>query len=118
MNVSMIKMRRHGVELSRAERSREYPYNGTLNIMDRLDQQLYRNVKIATLTGKSGFAHMLLEPRIIWANDGRFMLTGFERVEMDGKLVEFAQSWLCGLRGEEDGEEGHQERGRSPGGRR
>jgi len=40
----------------------------------------------------------LLEPHILWANDGRFVLAGFERVRNDaGKMVEYAHSWLCAI---------------------
>ena len=43
-------------------------------------------------------AYALVEPHIVWANDNRFTLTGFERSKNDaGESVDYAQSWLCTL---------------------
>jgi hypothetical protein len=28
-------------------------------------------------------------------SEGRFTLAGFERVQVDGKTIHYAQSWLC-----------------------
>jgi hypothetical protein len=72
-------------------------YKGTLVIMDVTDQGLRRPVKLARLHAKMRTAALeLVEPHIIWANDGKFVLAGFERVRNEaGDLVDFAQSWLC-----------------------
>jgi hypothetical protein len=40
----------------------------------------------------------LIDPHILWASDGGFTLSGFERVRNDAwELVSYAQSWLCSL---------------------
>jgi hypothetical protein len=72
-------------------------YKGVLVIMDVTDQGLRRPVKLARLHANTRTAAMeLVEPHIIWANDGKFVLAGFERVRNEaGELVDFAQSWLC-----------------------
>ena len=73
---------------------------GMLVIMDVTDQGLRRPVKVARLTqpGRLGPYMELLDPHIVWANDGKFTLAGFERTtNPEGKVVEFAQSWLCAL---------------------
>lgn len=38
---------------------------------------------------------ILYEPHLIWMSEGRFTLAGFERVQLDGKTVHYAQSWMC-----------------------
>lgn len=42
--------------------------------------------------------HELCDVHVVWCADGRFTLAGFERqTNNDGKLVDYAQSWLCTL---------------------
>jgi hypothetical protein len=72
-------------------------YKGMLVIADVTDQGLRRPVKVARLhvTTRTKTVE-LLDPHIIWANEGKFVLAGFERVRNEaGELVDFAQSWLC-----------------------
>lgn len=95
-------MRSAGVAVERRMLSDRYTikYQGMLVIMDVTDQGLRRPVKVARLMQPSRPAPYmeLLDPHIVWANDGKFTLAGFERVtNADGKTVEFAQSWLCAL---------------------
>ena len=75
-------------------------HHGLLVIMDVTDQGLRRPVKVARLTqpNRPGPYMELLDPHIVWANDGKFTLAGFERAtNAEGHVVEFAQSWLCAL---------------------
>lgn len=100
MRVQVIKMRRSGVALERRYiADRAIAYDGTLVIMDVTDQGLRRPVKVARLRCPPPRPMLeLFEPHIVWAADGRFTLTGFERVKNDaGQLVDYAQSWLCVL---------------------
>ena len=97
-------MRKAGVAIERRMLSDRYTikHDGWLVIMDVTDQGLRRPVKVARLTclGRTGPNLELLDPHIIWANEGKFTLAGFERSRNEaGEVVEFAQSWLCTLEG-------------------
>jgi hypothetical protein len=37
----------------------------------------------------------LFEPQLLWMNEGRFVLAGFERVVRTEVEIDFVQSWLC-----------------------
>lgn len=37
----------------------------------------------------------LYDPHVIWINEERMVLAGFERVEQEGRIIDYAQSWLC-----------------------
>lgn len=91
MQVVVIKMRELGVEIPHRMLSDRYTYKhrGSLVIMDTTDQDLRRPVKIARLQD-AGVTSMseLLDPHILWANDNRFVLAGFERLKNEaGRLV-------------------------------
>lgn len=93
-------MRQNGIVLERRYiTDRAVAYNGALVIMDVTDQGLRRPVKVARLPCEPRRPMLeLFEPRIVWAADGRFTLTGFERTKNDaGQLVDYAQSLLCVL---------------------
>lgn len=95
-------MRRDGVAVERRMLNDRYTvkYYGWRVIMDVTDQGLRRPVKVARLKrpGINGHEIELLDPHIVWTNEGKFTLAGFERVNNEeGKAVEFAQSWLCAL---------------------
>jgi hypothetical protein len=69
-----------------------------LVIMDVSDQGLRRPAKVARLLQGAAIRYELTDVHIVWCNEGRFTLTGFERNgNGDGKPVDFAQSWLCSL---------------------
>ena len=95
-------MRAAGVAVERRMLNDRYTvkHYGMLVIMDVTDQGLRRPVKVARLTqpGRPSPYMELLDLHIVWANDGKFTLAGFERTTTaEGKVVEFAQSWLCAL---------------------
>jgi hypothetical protein len=96
----MVMMRKLGVEIPRRMLSDRYTvtYRGLLTIMDVTDQGLRRPVKVARMQHGTRSGNELIDPHILWASDGRFTLSGFERVPNDaGELVSYAQSWLCTL---------------------
>lgn len=101
MKVQIVMMRDCGVEVPRRMLSDQYTvkHRGDLKILDVTDQGLRRPVKVARLYVRTGTPpRELIEPHIIWANENRFVLAGFERKANDaGQLVDFAQSWLCSL---------------------
>lgn len=102
MKIRVVKMRSAGVAVERRMLNDRYTvkHYGMLVIMDVTDQGLRRPVKVARLTqpNRPGPYMELLDPHIVWANDGKFTLAGFERAtNAEGHVVEFAQSWLCAL---------------------
>jgi hypothetical protein len=108
MKIRMVKMRKKGVEVPKRMVFDRFAIAqvGNLVIMDATDQGLRRQVKIARLSGDDSrdVRAELIEPHVIWANDGRFMLTGFERGRNEaGETVDYAQSWLCSVESAEAG---------------
>lgn len=98
MQVRVVKMRNKGVEHDRRAVRDVTGHRGALVIMDVSDQGLRRPAKVARLMQGSQIRHELTDVHIVWCNDGRFTLAGFERHSNgDGKPVDYAQSWLCSL---------------------
>jgi hypothetical protein len=91
-------MRQSGVMIPKEALQREGEARGDLSIMDTRENGLNRVVKLAQLHrgGEGpGAVETLYEPHLLWMNEDRFVLTGFERKNQDGQLVDYAQSWLC-----------------------
>lgn len=88
-------MRKEGVALQKHRLKQQSGSEGTLLVMDTQDGHLRRTVKIAKFTIENYAEYMLYEPHIVWVNEGRFVLQGYERVLRDGQVAEYAQSWLC-----------------------
>ena len=100
MQVRMVKMYRHGVELERRMlNDRSTPqHRGKLVIMDITDQGRHRPVKVARLLSARGIECELQDVHVVWLNDNRFTFTGDERNPgPDGKAICYKQSWLCTL---------------------
>jgi hypothetical protein len=98
MQVRVVKMRENGVEHDRRQVRDLIGHRGMLVIMDVSDQGLRRPAKVARLVQGSDIRYELTDVHIVWCSDGRFTLAGFERhMNGDGKLVDYAQSWLCSL---------------------
>lgn len=93
-------MRRAGVDLPKHSLRETAPTPGVLEVVDVRDDGVSRYVKIARLTviiGSIRRQDILYEPHLIWMSAGRFTLAGFERVQVDGLVVNYAQSWLCAV---------------------
>ncbi|MDB5794544.1 MAG: hypothetical protein JWR25_923 [Noviherbaspirillum sp.] len=91
-------MRENGVVLPKYSLRDQVKQVGDLTIQDGRDDGVNRVVKTARLTyddyrGKR--MDILYEPHIVWMNERRFTLQGFERVPSAGRITEYAQSWLC-----------------------
>lgn len=98
MQVRVVKMRNKGVEQERRALRDLLGHRGILVIMDVSDEGLRRPAKVARLMQGRDVRHELTDVHIVWCNDGRFVLAGFERnVNEEGKPVDHAQSWLCSL---------------------
>jgi hypothetical protein len=97
--VQMIMMRDHGKRLSKTklfDRSNSR-YVGRCVVSEIQDIETRRTMSIARFAnspdGEGGCR--LYDARLVWMNeDGRFMLTGFERRQNRGDEIEYAQSWL------------------------
>lgn len=93
-------MRSAGVAVPKYALKEQVSWTGELSILDVRDDGVNRVIKTARLADES-FAEkriqVLFEPHIVWMNEGRFTLQGFERVLEGGKVVEYAQSWLCAV---------------------
>jgi hypothetical protein len=93
-------MRKEGVDLPRWKLREYAPPPGRLEVLDVRDEGVSRTVKVARHTAGDGAMRRqetLYEPHLIWMSEGRFTLAGFERVQIDGQVVNYAQSWLCVL---------------------
>lgn len=98
VQVKVIMLRDRGVERDRSTLNYLPAQRGILVIMDVSDQGLRRPAKVARLLQGKDIRHELTEVHIVWCNDGRFTLAGFERHKNnDGKPVDYAQSWLCSV---------------------
>lgn len=98
MKCSVIQMRQDGIAVPKHTLKDQVYWEGNLAVMDVRDDGVNRVIKIARLNdqlyGNAGIKRFH-EPHIVWMNEGRLTLQGFERVLKDGKIVEYAQSWLC-----------------------
>jgi hypothetical protein len=93
-------MRKEGVDLPKWKLREYVPPLGQLAVLDVRDEGVSRTVKVARYTAGDGAMRRqetLYEPHLIWMSEGRFTLAGFERVQVDGQVVNFAQSWLCAI---------------------
>jgi hypothetical protein len=91
-------MRREGVAVPKYALKEQIRWVGELVIMDVRDDGVNRVIKTARLTDRTygePRVEILFEPHIVWMNENRFTLQGFERTMKEGKIVEYAQSWLC-----------------------
>jgi hypothetical protein len=103
MEVKIVKMFNHGVEVDRrmlSDRS-TVQHRGKLVIADETDQGRHRPSKIARIVSARGTICELRDVSLVWANEGRITLTGDERLPNEqGNIVCYKQSWLCTLEAE------------------
>jgi hypothetical protein len=96
MRIHMVKMRRMGVEIDRRVLKETSGNRGLLVVRDVTDQGLRRPCKVARLLQGDTILSELNDVHIVWCNDGRLTLAGFERQKNEaGQPVDYAQSWLC-----------------------
>ncbi len=107
MKIRMSRMFQDGVETDKKTFFARFDYKctGVLVVASSTEQGQHRDMKMAsfytTLTSVPQPSDVLYEPDIEWANDGKFVLTGFERKKVNGEIVRYAQSWLCRIGWEE-----------------
>ena len=98
MQVRIVKMRDKGVELNHRVVREGVAHLGLLVILGVTDQGLRRPAEVARLMQADVVRHELTDVHVVWANAGRFTLSGFERHRNpEGQTVDYAQSWLCAL---------------------
>lgn len=98
MQVKLIRMRDRGVEHDRRSLSNLPAHRGILEVLDVTNQGLRRMTKVARLMQGDAIRHELVDVHLLWAHNGKFVLTGFERhADPAGKATDSAQSWLCSL---------------------
>lgn len=98
MQVVVIKMRNDGVAIRKSSLAEQAEHRGYLVLNDTQQNHLYRMVKTARLFRDAECQQqmeLLLESNVIWINDERLMISGFERSKRADVEVDFAQSWLC-----------------------
>lgn len=98
MLVRMVKLRRHGTEVDRRLLREVAGTPGQLVILDITDQGKHRPTKVARLQQGEMLRAELRDVQLVWLNDGRMTLTGYEQISNDtGQAVEYRQSWLITL---------------------
>jgi hypothetical protein len=63
-------------------------------------RMLGRTVRLARLIDQEDTADLLpplLDAKLLWVSDNRLTLSGFERIAISGRTVDFAQTWLAKL---------------------
>jgi hypothetical protein len=96
MRVTMITTRLQGVARERGKLASSEAQDGDLEIVETRDGELKRFVKVARLTTLFN-TYELVEAQIIWINEDKICLSGFERINRNGRLVDYAQSWVCAV---------------------
>lgn len=98
MQVRITKMRNRGVEVDRRALREVAGTPGQLVILDITDQGKHRPTKVARLHQGEQLRAELRDVAVVWLNEGRMTLTGYEQVTNDtGQAVEYRQSWLIAL---------------------
>lgn len=98
MQVRIVKMRRQGVELEKRVVRDAAGTRGQLVIVDTSDQGLHRPSKVARLVQGELVRAELKDVSLVWLNDGRMTLAGFEQIRNEaGQAVDYRQSWLVML---------------------
>ena len=98
MQVRIVKMRSKGAEIDRRLLREVAGTPGQLVILDVTDQGKHRPTKVARLQQGEMLRAELRDVQLVWLNDGRMTLTGYEQATNDtGQVVEYRQSWLVTL---------------------
>lgn len=91
MKCYKVDMRFHGVKIPKARWFDRYSgvHQGELELRETTDLQLHRLSRIAKFT-YGNIVDRLFDAQILWINEDRMMLTGFDEVG----TTHYAQSWL------------------------
>lgn len=112
MPVTVIPMRKRGVPINPHTREAG-AFVGHLSMYDYDDPVLHRRIRKVDLVERNQGGHSrpllpgLLEVTLVTLGDDTLMLTGFERLEVEGgRRADFAQSWWVWLRTDAGGTRG------------
>ena len=97
--VQMIMMRDRGMRIPKSKlfARNSIRHSGICVVGERQDIETRRTMTIARFANSPDAegGYRLYDARLVWLNeDGRFMLTGFERSRLHSVDIEYAQSWL------------------------
>jgi hypothetical protein len=98
MQVTVIKMRRDGVAIRKSSLTDQSEFRGYLTINETQQNHLHRIAKTARLFKDAKCQQpmeALIEPSIVWVNEERLMISGFEHIRRGESEIDYAQSWLC-----------------------
>ncbi len=94
MRVQLIRLRVDGVLVPKYEIRQQVVYTGDLRIFDELENGYNRVLKIGEFKSQLDNISRLLDVEIVWMNEDRMTLKGFEQKPTERGLVDYAQSWL------------------------
>ena len=100
MICQVSRLRNRGIRVSTKEAK---PALGDLRVTEMTQSAFGRAVRVAQLLHPSRpmaapeLLPQLFDVNLIKVENGNLVLTGFERELIDGKLVDFAQTWLARL---------------------
>lgn len=100
MKCRIVRMRRDGVVIPKRLLPEQPERRGELSVVETREQNLNRLVRLAKClygTPPREAEMVLYDPQLLWVNEDRLVITGFERVTKEGQEVDYAQSWLCKL---------------------
>lgn len=91
-------LRKRGIEVPRHGLEDLPAPTGRLLVAQSRKRMLGRTIRLARLVdieGPTDLLPPLLDARLIWLEDNRLTLSGFERLSVGGRNTDFAQSWLA-----------------------
>ncbi len=96
MKATVLRMRSHGIALERGEMKQAMTHSGELEVCDTRENNLNRIVRMAFLRDDAGREMLsLFDVHILWLSANKMGLSGFERRKVEGKWVDYAQTWVC-----------------------
>lgn len=96
MKTRILEMREGGVAVSKGDLKQKPTREGVLDIRDTRENSYNRIIKMAYLTDNEGqIIKQLYNVSIVYLSGDKMSLTGFERIADGGRLIDYAQSWLC-----------------------
>jgi hypothetical protein len=102
MKTIILEMRDFGVARPTGNLRNKSSHKGDLEIIDTRENSYNRIMKLANLKDDNGkVIKTLYNVSILWLTDDKIGLTGFERVQKDGDLIDYAQSWICRIDSQE-----------------
>lgn len=93
-------LRKRGVEVSRLGLEALPAPTGRLLVGQSRKRMFGRTVRLARLVDDEESRDLLpplLDAKLLWVADNKMTLSGFERIAVSGRNVDFVQTWLATL---------------------